>query len=86
MSAWRFYRRIKIFPGLYLNISKRGFSFSLRSGRATVNVNPKRKRVTKTLNVGGGLSYRESRKLEAQASPLIRFIVFLIRKFWRKRL
>jgi hypothetical protein len=82
--GWRYYRRRKILPGLYINFSKRGVSFSAKAARATVNVNPKRKRVTRTLNVGGGLSYRDSRRLEAQASPLVRFVVFIVRIFRKK--
>jgi hypothetical protein len=82
--GWRYYRRRKILPGLYINFSKRGVSFSAKAGRATVNVNPKRKRVTRTLNVGGGLSYRTSHKIEAQASPFVRFVLFIIRLFYKK--
>jgi hypothetical protein len=36
--SWRFRRRIKLFPGLHLNISKRGYSISVGERWLTTNI------------------------------------------------
>ncbi|MFV0297072.1 MAG: DUF4236 domain-containing protein [Hyphomicrobiaceae bacterium] len=54
----RFHRRIKIFPGIYINLSKSGVSASLGGKGATVNVGSTGRRMV-TLGIPGtGLSYR----------------------------
>ncbi len=54
----RFQRRIKIFPGVYINLSKSGISASVGGKGATVNVGSTGRRMV-TLGVPGtGLSYR----------------------------
>lgn len=56
--ALRFQRRIKIFPGVYINLSKSGISASVGGKGATVNVGSTGRRMV-TLGIPGtGLSYR----------------------------
>jgi hypothetical protein len=60
MSAMglRFQKRIKILPGVYINLSKSGVSASVGGHGATVNVGHTGKRMI-TLGIPGtGLSYR----------------------------
>ena len=52
----RFYKRIQILPGFYLNISKRGISFSFGPRGAHVTVGNKGTRYTVGAP-GTGLSY-----------------------------
>ncbi len=55
--ALRFQKRIRILPGLWLNLSKTGISFSLGGNGATMNVGTRSR--TFTLGIPGtGLSYR----------------------------
>ena len=54
----RFQRRIKIFPGVYINLSKSGISASVGGKGATINMGSTGRRMV-TLGVPGtGLSYR----------------------------
>lgn len=54
----RFQKRIKIFPGVYINLSKSGVSASVGGHGATVNVGADGRRMI-TLGIPGtGLSYR----------------------------
>jgi hypothetical protein len=54
----RFQKRIKILPGVYINLSKSGVSASLGGHGATVNVGSTGRRMV-TLGIPGtGLSYR----------------------------
>ncbi|MDX2159508.1 MAG: DUF4236 domain-containing protein [Hyphomicrobiaceae bacterium] len=54
----RFQKRIKILPGVYINLSKSGVSASVGGHGATVNVGHTGKRMV-TLGIPGtGLSYR----------------------------
>jgi hypothetical protein len=39
--GFRFRKRLRIFPGLWLNLSKKGGSLSVGGRGATVNVSPK---------------------------------------------
>jgi hypothetical protein len=55
----RFSRRIKILPGVTLNLSKRGISFSLGPRGAKLTVGTKGSRATVGLP-GTGLSYTET--------------------------
>lgn len=67
--GFRFQKRIRIFKGLTLNLSKSGSSWTL--GRPGASVNLRRGKVTGTVGIPGtGLSYRESvSNPEAQANP-----------------
>jgi hypothetical protein len=55
--GFRFRKRIKLFPGLHLNISKRGYSISVGERGLTTNIS--RKGLRETVSVPGtGLSYQ----------------------------
>lgn len=54
----RFQKRIKILPGVYINLSKSGVSASLGGHGATVNVGASGKRMVTFGIPGTGLSYR----------------------------
>jgi hypothetical protein len=57
--GFRFQKRIRIFKGLTLNLSKTGTSWTLGGPGASVNV--RGEKVTGTVGVPGtGLSYRET--------------------------
>jgi hypothetical protein len=54
----RFRKRLKLMPGVYLNISKTGFSLSW--GRPGVSLNVSKKGLTGTVGLPGtGLSYQK---------------------------
>lgn len=56
--ALRFQKRIRILPGVWLNLSKTGISFSLGGHGATINAGTQGQR-TVTLGIPGtGLSYK----------------------------
>ena len=56
--GFRFQKRIRIFPGVYINLSKSGVSTSLGGHGATVNVGHDGRRMI-TLGIPGtGMSYR----------------------------
>ena len=70
--GFRFRRRIKLFPGLWLNASRSGLSASLGVRGATVNLNRKGHQETVGLP-GSGLSYRGKRRpIGASHRPLAR--------------
>ncbi len=54
----RFQKRIKIFPGVYINLSKSGISASVGGHGATVNVGSTGKKMVTVGIPGTGLSYR----------------------------
>lgn len=57
--GFRFQKRIRIFKGLTLNLSKTGTSWTL--GRPGASVNIRGKKVTGSVGVpGSGLSYRQT--------------------------
>jgi hypothetical protein len=59
--AWRFQRRKRIFPGVTLNLGKRGAGLS--AGRTGARVSASRAGLTATLGlVGTGLAYVWRRK------------------------
>ena len=67
--GFRFQKRIRIFKGLTLNLSKSGTSWTLGGPGASVNV--RGDKVTGTVGVPGtGLSYRETLSEGSQASQL----------------
>ena len=55
--GFRFQKRIPIFPGVYLNLSKAGVSLSLGGHGATVNLGSERRTVTVGVP-GTGMSYK----------------------------
>lgn len=59
--GWRFSKRIKIFPGVSLNISKSGVSLTLGGKGLSVNIGSKHTTTTASLP-GTGLSYRSRKK------------------------
>jgi len=54
----RFQKRIKIFPGVYINLSKSGISASVGGKGATVNVGSTGRKMVTVGIPGTGLSYR----------------------------
>jgi Protein of unknown function (DUF4236) len=55
--GFRFRKRIKLFPGLHLNISKRGYSISVGERGLTTNIS--RKGLRETVSAPGtGISYQ----------------------------
>lgn len=74
MGYVRFWRRIKILPGIYLNISKSGISFSFGIRGAKYTLGPKQKRYTMGLP-GTGLSYTNiKKKKRRKGSDLIKHL------------
>ena len=64
--GWRYRRSIKIFPGLKMNLSKSGTSFSLGRPGATLNVG--KRGVRSTLGIPGtGISYVTQHSLGRRA-------------------
>jgi hypothetical protein len=57
--GWRFYRRVKILPGVSINFSKSGTSVSVGTRGAHVTVGPRGTRET-VGSPGTGISYRGS--------------------------
>ena len=67
--AFRFRRRVKLLPGVALNLSKSGISTSIGGKGATLNISKKGTRATVGLP-GTGLSYQTKRQaFDDQASP-----------------
>jgi Protein of unknown function (DUF4236) len=57
--GFRFRKRLKLFPGLWINLSKKGGSLSVGGRGATVNIS--KRGVTGTAGLpGSGISYRTS--------------------------
>ncbi|MFT8317028.1 MAG: DUF4236 domain-containing protein [Sporolactobacillus sp.] len=51
--GFRYNRRIKIAPGIHLNLGKRGHSWSFgKRGAGSVNYNPRTKKVRSTVDTG----------------------------------
>ena len=65
--GFRFRKRIKIAPGISLNLSKSGISASLGKPGATVNIGPKGERVTVGIP-GTGISYSDKLGNSSQAA------------------
>lgn len=61
MGYFRFQRRIKLIPGIHLNVSKTGLSLSLGFPGFSFNIGPRGKSTTVGLP-GTGLSYRHDHK------------------------
>ena len=59
--GFRFRRRLRIMPGLYVNLSKSGVSASIGRRGATLNLSKKGVQTTVGL-LGSGLSYRSRRR------------------------
>lgn len=61
MGNFRFWRKLKIFPGIYLNLSKSGISFSFGVRGAKYTIGNKTKRHTVGIP-GTGISYTSIKK------------------------
>lgn len=77
--GFRFRQRIKIAPGIYINLGKKGVnSASFRAGPFTTNVNKDGVRHTAGLH-GSGLSYETKRSSwggeSGGASPTKKFLI-----------
>src|ERR1700730_12840219 len=59
--GFRFHKRLRIIPGFWLNLSKKGGSLSVGGRGATINVNSQGHQETVGLP-GSGLSYRTKRR------------------------
>ncbi|HLH76654.1 MAG TPA: DUF4236 domain-containing protein [Candidatus Binataceae bacterium] len=64
--GWRFYRRVKILPGVTLNFSKRGTSLSVGGRGAHVTLGRGRERETIGIP-GSGISYTTTQKASRTA-------------------
>ncbi|MBQ8755746.1 MAG: DUF4236 domain-containing protein [Lentisphaeria bacterium] len=67
--GWRFYRRIKIFPGVTMNIGKNGTSYTLGSPGMTTNISSRGIRHTYSIS-GTGISYQTPLKRWSNNSTL----------------
>ena len=66
--GFRFQKRIRIFKGLTLNLSKSGASWSIGGRGMTLNV--RKGRVTSTVGIPGtGLSYRKTLDTHVPSAP-----------------
>lgn len=77
--GFRFRRRLKLFPGVSLNISKTGVSTSVGVPGATVNLRGDRTRTTVGLP-GSGISYTttENCALPSVSRPRTRWLLWLV--------
>lgn len=76
--GFRFRQRIKIFPGVYINIGKKGItSTSLKAGWFTTNINAKG--VKNTVGAHGtGLSYETKRSRHTGKGLVLTFIACVV--------
>jgi hypothetical protein len=65
--GFRFHKRLRIIPGLWPNLSKKGGSLSVGGRGATINVNREGHQETVGLP-GSGLSYRTKRRKFSKAA------------------
>lgn len=79
MSGFRFRKRIKLVPGVWLNLSKRGISTSVGIKGLTVNLNGDKTRTTVSAP-GTGLSYSSVERGDGGpfAGRGLAFIVLLV--------
>jgi Protein of unknown function (DUF4236) len=78
--GFRFRKRVKLFPGLWLNVSKGGMSTSVGTKGLTVNLKGDKTRTTVSAP-GTGISYSEStRSTErpGEARPGRAFVLVLL--------
>ena len=59
--GWKFFKRIKVLPGVTLNVSKSGVSISLGGKGMKLTIGPKHTTTTWSLP-GTGLSYSKRKK------------------------
>ena len=86
MGHFRFRRRIRIAPGLHLNIGKTGISTSLGGRGFTLNIGRGKTRTTVGL-LGTGLSYSESSSTALRSGSsglawLLLIVLFVIFMLW----
>lgn len=75
--GFRFQKRIRLFKGLTLNLSKTGTSVSVGGPGASINL--KGDKVTGTVGVpGSGLSYRETATVSRGASSRVWLVLLAI--------
>ena len=67
--ALRFRKRIKIMPGVYLNLGKTGVSTSRGGPGATINLKPGRKPRATVGIPGTGISYSETIEASEPGQP-----------------
>jgi hypothetical protein len=68
--SFRFHKRLRIFPGLWINLSKKGGSLSAGGRGAAINVSPQGHQESVGLP-GSGMSYRtKRRKFCAPGAPV----------------
>jgi hypothetical protein len=76
IMGFRYNRRIKIAPGIHLNLGKKGHSWSFgKRGLGSLNYNPKTKKVTRTVDTGiKGLYYQDrvsaKKKTQVHSEPV----------------
>ncbi|MFX3619477.1 MAG: DUF4236 domain-containing protein [Sporolactobacillus sp.] len=66
-------KRIKIAPGIHLNLGKKSHSWSFGGRGAHTTYNPKTKKVTQSMDLPGGLSWRKqysNKKVPADPQPV----------------
>ncbi|MFX3619265.1 MAG: DUF4236 domain-containing protein [Sporolactobacillus sp.] len=67
---FQYRRRIKILPGIHLNIGKKSHSWSFGGRGAHTTYSPTTKKVTQSMDLPGGLSWRKqysTKKTQAEA-------------------
>lgn len=77
----RFQRRIKIAPGVTVNLSKSGIGASVGVRGARYGVNPKGQTYKSVGLPGTGLSYRTVEPASPQPGPLQRLVLWVNRLF-----
>lgn len=65
--GFRYRKRIKILPGIYLNVGTKSISLSLKAGPVSKTFSSTGRNTT-SVNLPGGASYRTSRRRGASAS------------------
>jgi Protein of unknown function (DUF4236) len=93
--GFRFRKRIKLFPGVHLNVSKRGYSISVGENGLTTNISRRGLRETvglpgtgiscQTKRVGVSRHHRAPRRLQrrsASSAHLLAFVVVAVIVLW----
>lgn len=75
--GFRFRRRIKLFPGIRLNVSKSGLSTSVGEPGATINLRGDNVRTTVGVP-GSGLSYMSSTRGRIGGGALVLIVLFIL--------
>ena len=75
--GFRFRRRIKLLPGIRLNISKSGLSTSVGEPGATINLRGNNVRTTVGVP-GSGLSYTSSTRSRIGGGAVVLIVLFIL--------